>query len=194
MSALCLRLFGYYRSDSSESKVFALQFVPSLIYSYLSAIAQGDRKDVGSVQTLLVALYNLEAGGPEAQSPRTHSFRVPNVAQPSIYHDTSALATSSLTETALRRLDPANRISVKFGPHPHIQGFNAENRLPALAALLRVYSHHLSAYPRSSLTESCMAFRRLVAQGYTRHSEGSPRIPLSSQILVEMLHILYSLT
>ena len=27
-----------------ESKVFSLQFVPSLIYSYLSAVAQGEKK------------------------------------------------------------------------------------------------------------------------------------------------------
>nr|CAG4637653.1 EOG090X02H3 [Chydorus sphaericus] len=158
VNSLCLRLFGYYRSEGVESKVFVLQFVPSLVYSYLSAIAQGDRKDVGSIQTLLLALYNLEAGG-EAQSPKVHSFRVPNIAQPSVYHDTSALAASSLTET-VKRLDPGNRISVKIGPHPHLHSFNAENRLPALAALLRVYSHYLSMYSRSSLTETCMAFRR----------------------------------
>ena len=44
VNSLCLRLFGYYRSEGVESKVFVLQFVPSLVYSYLSAIAQGDRK------------------------------------------------------------------------------------------------------------------------------------------------------
>ena len=38
------------------------------------------------MQTLLLAIYNLEAGE-EAQNPKTHSFRIPNIAQPSIYHD-----------------------------------------------------------------------------------------------------------
>nr|SVE86632.1 EOG090X02H3 [Daphnia similis]SVE87259.1 EOG090X02H3 [Daphnia similis] len=190
---LCIRLFGYYRESNMESKVFSLQFVPSLIYSYLSAIAQGERKDAGSMQTFLLAIYNLEAGG-EAQNPKTHSFRIPNIAQPSIYHDTSAIASSSLTESALKRLDPTNRITVKFGPHPHQNSFNAENRLPAMAALLRIYSNYLSLYSKSTLSETCMAFRRLVAQGYTRNSEGSPRIPLSSNLLVEMLHLIYSLT
>nr|SVE73435.1 EOG090X02H3 [Daphnia atkinsoni] len=190
---LCIRLFGYYRESNMESKVFSLQFVPSLIYSYLSAIAQGDRKDAGSMQTFLLAIYNLEAGG-EAQNPKTHSFRIPNIAQPSVYHDTSAIASSSLTESALKRLDPTNRVTVKFGPHPHLSSFNAENRLPAMAALLRIYSNYLSAYSKSTLSETCMAFRRLVAQGYTRNSEGSPRIPLSSNLLVEMLHLIYSLT
>ncbi|KZS19394.1 Hyccin [Daphnia magna] len=190
---LCIRLFGYYRESNMESKVFSLQFVPSLIYSYLSTIAQGERKDAGSMQTFLLAIYNLEAGG-EAQNPKTHSFRIPNIAQPSIYHDTSAIASSSLTESALKRLDPTNRITVKFGPHPHLNSFNAENRLPAMAALLRIYSNYLSLYSKSTLSETCMAFRRLVAQGYTRNSEGSPRIPLSSNLLVEMLHLIYSLT
>nr|SVE76886.1 EOG090X02H3 [Daphnia lumholtzi]SVE77482.1 EOG090X02H3 [Daphnia lumholtzi]SVE78112.1 EOG090X02H3 [Daphnia lumholtzi]SVE78740.1 EOG090X02H3 [Daphnia lumholtzi] len=190
---LCIRLFGYYRESNMESKVFSLQFVPSLIYSYLSAIAQGERKDAGSIQTFLLAIYNLEAGG-EAQNPKTQSFRIPNIAQPSIYHDTSAIASSSLTESALKRLDPTNRITVKFGPHPHLNSFNAENRLPAMAALLRIYSNYLSLYSKSTLSETCMAFRRLVAQGYTRNSEGSPRIPLSSNLLIEMLHLIYSLT
>ena len=40
------------------------------------------------MQTLLLAIYNLEAGE-EAQTPKTHSFRIPNIAQPSIYHDVS---------------------------------------------------------------------------------------------------------
>lgn len=38
------------------------------------------------MQTLLLALYNLEAGD-DAPNPKTYSFRIPNIAQPSIYHD-----------------------------------------------------------------------------------------------------------
>jgi hypothetical protein len=38
------------------------------------------------MQTLLLAIYNLEAGA-EAQNPKVYSFRIPNIAQPSIYHD-----------------------------------------------------------------------------------------------------------
>nr|CAG4647730.1 EOG090X02H3 [Moina brachiata]SVE92893.1 EOG090X02H3 [Moina brachiata] len=193
LSTLCLRLYGYYRADVVDSKVFALQFVPSLIYSYLSAIAHGEKKDVGSMQTLLLALYNLEAGS-EAQNPKTQSFRIPNIAQPSIFHDTSALAASSLTESALKRLDPTNRITAKFGPHPHLQSFNAENRLPALSVLLRIYSNYLCMYNPNSLTETCIAFRRLVSKGFTQHSHGEPRIGLSSKLLVEILQIVYSLT
>jgi len=190
---LCHRIFEFYRAEEVESKVFSLQFIPSLMYAYLSGIAQGDKKDVGSIQTFLLAVYNIEAGD-EPQNPKSHSFRVPNIAQPSLYHEPLGLASSSLTESSLRRLDPANRIMVKFGPHPHLHSFNAENRLPALAALLRIYSHYLMMYSKVSLIESCLAFSRLVAQGYTPQSEGSPRIPVSSQLLVEILHILYSLT
>jgi len=190
---LCLQIFGFYRAGPVESKVFSLQFIPSLMYAYLSGIAQGDKQDVGSIQTFLLAVYNIEAGE-EPQNPKSHSFRVPNIAQPSLYHEPLGLASSSLTESSLRRLDPANRIVVKFGPHPHLHSFNAENRLPALAALLRIYSHYLTMYSKISLKESCLAFSRLVAQGYTPQSEGSPRIPVSSQLLVEILHIIYSLT
>ena len=81
------------------------------MYAYLSGIAQGDKKvlshyqcvmmgntinlfflqDVGSIQTFLLAVYNIEAGE-EAQSPKSHSFRVPNIAQPSIYHEVNTNA------------------------------------------------------------------------------------------------------
>nr|CAG4649999.1 EOG090X02H3 [Sida crystallina] len=190
---LCIHLFGFYRSGDLDSKVFTLQFIPSLLFAYLNGIAQGDKKLVGCIQTLLLAIYNLEAGE-EAQIPKTHSFRVPNLAQPSIYHEPLGLAPSALTESALKRLDPANRITVKFGPLPHLPNFNAENRLPAVAALLRIYLEHLNMYSSTSLAESCLSFTRLVAQGFTSQTEHSPRIPLSSQVLVEILRIIYSLT
>lgn len=77
-----------------------------------------------------------------------------------LHLQTSAIASSALTELALKRLDPTNRITVKYGPHPHLHSFNAENRLPAMAALLRIYSNHLSLYQKSTLSETCMAIRR----------------------------------
>nr|CAG4642361.1 EOG090X02H3 [Evadne anonyx] len=155
---LCLQIFGFYRAGEVESKVFSLQFIPSLMYAYLSGIAQGDKKDVSSIQTFLLAVYNIEACE-EPQNPKSHSFRFPNPAQPSLYHEVNN-ASTSLTEH-IRRLDAANRIMVKFGPHPHLHSFNAENRLPALAALLRIYSHYLTMYSKTSLTESCLAFSRI---------------------------------
>lgn len=52
------------------------------------------------MQTLLLALYNLEAGS-EAQNPKTQSFRIPNIAQPSIFHDVSISCTLQLNRKYL---------------------------------------------------------------------------------------------
>lgn len=41
------------------------------------------------MQTLLLAIYNFEVGS-EAHHPKTQSFRIPNIAQPSIFHDVSS--------------------------------------------------------------------------------------------------------
>lgn len=192
-NALCVQLFGFYRSGDATQKAFSLQFIPSLMFTYLNGIAQGHKLGVGCIQTLLLAIYNLEAGE-EPLKPKTQSFRVANLAQPSIYHEPLGLAPSALTESALKKLDPANRITVKLGPHPHLLGFNAENRLTAMAALFNIYMEHLSMYSSASLIESCLAFTRLVTLGYRSQTEESPRIPLSSQILVQILRIIYSLT
>lgn len=55
---LCLRLFGYYRENKIDPKVFTLQYVPSLIYSYLSAVAQGDKKVKDSIHIVKKSLNN----------------------------------------------------------------------------------------------------------------------------------------
>nr|CAG4640691.1 EOG090X02H3 [Eulimnadia texana] len=193
INPMCHATFGLFRLRNGELKRFILQFLPSLIYVYLSGLAENDKKGVSSIGTLLLGIYNLEAGE-EADRVKTSAFRLPTLAQPSIYHEPLGLAPTALTETALRRLDPANRVTITWGPQPHIHLFNAENRLPALAALLRIYSDQLILFSKNSLEESCLAFNRLLAQGFTRQMASAPRIAVSSKLLVEIARILYSLT
>ncbi|PSN32692.1 Hyccin [Blattella germanica] len=83
---VCNQLFGFYRSREIELQRFTLQFLPTLIFVYLNSVAHGDKKSCRSVETLLVGLYNLEVVDENGQ-PKVVSFRLPSLAQASIYHE-----------------------------------------------------------------------------------------------------------
>lgn len=67
---------------------FTLQFIPILIYLYLNSVSQGDKKSCRSIETLLISIYNIEVSNEDGQ-PKIVSFRMPVLAQTSIYHEVS---------------------------------------------------------------------------------------------------------
>nr|CAD7431713.1 unnamed protein product [Timema monikensis] len=179
---VCNQLFGFYRSREAELQRFTLQFLPTLIFS------------CRSVETLLIGLYNLEVVNENGQ-PKVVSFRLPSLAQASIYH-----------ESALRRLEECNTKLVNWGPLPQVEVLNAQNRLKVMTALLFVYNQQLSLLHKSALEHLCKVTSKLVTQGFNkpghhqRSSYGSdssfvprllPRIPVSSQFLLELMHGIY---
>lgn len=203
---VCNQLFGFYRSREVELQRFTLQFLPTFIFVYLNSVAHGDKKSCRSVETLLIALYNLEVVDENGQ-PKVVSFRLPSLAQASIYHEPMSLAPCSLTESALRRLEECNTKLVSWGPLPQVEALNAQNRLKVMTALLFVYNRQLSLLHKSALEHVCKVSSKLVTQGFhkpghhQRSSYGSsdssfvprllPRIPMSSQFLLELLHAVY---
>ncbi|KOB73260.1 Hyccin [Operophtera brumata] len=70
LEGVCVQLFSFYRSREVELQRFTLQFVPTLIFNYLR-------------------LYNYEVVD-ESGKPKVVSFRLPSLAQASIYHETIA--------------------------------------------------------------------------------------------------------
>lgn len=114
MENVCTQLFSFYRSKEVELQRFTLQFVPTLIYNYLSSVAQGNKKTCRCIETLLIGktkqkqfvlclnhteinklnqlcnhftgLYNFEVVDEEGK-PKVVSFRLPSLAQSSIYHE-----------------------------------------------------------------------------------------------------------
>ncbi|KAJ9590630.1 hypothetical protein L9F63_016341, partial [Diploptera punctata] len=203
---VCNQLFAFYRSREIELQRFTLQFLPTLIFVYLNSVAHGDKKSCRSVETLLVGMYNLEVVDENGQ-PKVVSFRLPSLAQASIYHEPMSLAPCSLTESALRRLEECNTKLVSWGPLPLVEALNAQNRLKVMTALLFVYNRQLSLLHKSALEHVCKVSSKLVTQGFhkpghhQRSSYGSsdssfvprllPRIPVSSQFLLELLHAVY---
>lgn len=102
---------------------------------------------------------------------------------------------------------------------PQIEAMNAQNRLTVMAALMFAYNQQLSMIHKPALYHLCFTATQLVTQGFTkqghhyRSSYGSdqinsnnsssisspvagnikpnPRIPVSQQLLLELLHAIY---
>nr|CAD7462886.1 unnamed protein product [Timema tahoe] len=214
---VCNQLFGFYRSREAElQSVSILELIKEKQpHPWLHGLRHyswiGDDKgsfcsdSCRSVETLLIGLYNLEVVNENGQ-PKVVSFRLPSLAQASIYHEPMSLAPASLTESALRRLEECNTKLVNWGPLPQVEVLNAQNRLKVMTALLFVYNQQLSLLHKSALEHLCKVTSKLVTQGFNkpghhqRSSYGSdssfvprllPRIPVSSQFLLEFMHGIY---
>lgn len=202
LHSICNQFFNFYRSNEADLKKFTLQFLPTLIYIYLNSVAQGDKRSCRSVETLLLSIYNIEVSGDDGQ-PKTISFRMPVLAQPSIYHEEK-----NLNACDLRRWEENSNKEVNWGPLQQVESINAQNRIKIMTALLFSYNQQLSSIQKSALSHLCRASSMLVNQGFFkmghahRTSYGSdptnaivskplPRIPVSSQFLLELLHAVY---
>lgn len=203
LHSICNQLFSFYRSSEVKLKSFTLQFVPTLIYTYLNAVAQGDKKSCRSIETLLLGIYNIEVSTDDGQ-PKVVSFRMPVLAQASIYHEEKCLNTYDL-----RRWEENSNKDVNWGPLPQVESVNAQNRLKIMTAVMFVYNQQLSTIPKSSLYHLCRVATQLVNQGFGKYghahrasygndpasgivsSKPAPRIPISAQFLLELLHATY---
>lgn len=183
-------------------KKFTLQFVPTLIYTYLNAVAQGDKKSCRCVETLLLGIYNIEVSHEDGR-PKVVSFRMPVLAQASIYHEEKSLNASDL-----RRWEENSNKDVNWGPLLQLEAVNAQNRLKVMTALMFVYNQQLSLIHKPALYQLCRVASQLANQGFSkqghahRSSYGSdpnsgivpkplPRIPMSAHFLLELVHATY---
>ncbi|RZF34354.1 hypothetical protein LSTR_LSTR008893 [Laodelphax striatellus] len=198
---VCKRLYSCYRSKEVDLQRFTLLFLPTLIYVYLNAVAHGEKKNCRPIEALLLGMYNAEVVDDNGQA-KVIAFRLPSLAQASIYHEPMSLAPASLTESALRRLEECNTKLVRWGPLPQVEKIIGQNRLTVMTALLFAYNRQLSLLPKQApLDQLCKAASKLVTQGFNkpgkRVSYSSdvprvlPRIPVTPQLLLELLHSVY---
>lgn len=212
---VCNQLCNFYRSNEIELRRFTLQFVPMMIYLYLSSVALGDKKGCRTIETLLIYIYNIEVSSDDGTS-KVVSFRMPVLAQASIYHEEKTLHPSDL-----RRWEENSNKEISWGPLPSIESINAQNRLKVMTALLFTYNQQLNQIHKPALYHLCRTTSLLVNQGFPkasghmhRPSYGTdptspqsassspnqtslsiskpvPRIAVSSQFLVELAHANY---
>lgn len=98
----------------------------------------------------------------EAGQPSVISFRLPSLAQSSIYHESMSLSHVSLTENALRRLEECNTKLITWGPHQPVETLNAQNRLKTITKLLFVYNRYIGSLNKLSLKYLCKVSSRFV--------------------------------
>ncbi|EDW85796.1 uncharacterized protein Dwil_GK22951 [Drosophila willistoni] len=202
---ICQQLLSFYRSPEQTLHKFPLQFIPVLIYTYLHSVAAGDKKSARGMETLLICIYNGEVSTDDG-GQRVVAFRMPILAQCSVYHELK-----NLPMTDLRRWEENCNREVKWGPHMRIENISAQNRMRVLTALLFCYNQQVSQTQKTSLLHLCRVASQLVCQGFTTKSghghrmsygtdpatgvtfpkPSSPRIPLSSGFLTELVHAIY---
>ncbi|XP_055620507.1 hyccin isoform X2 [Toxorhynchites rutilus septentrionalis] len=159
---VCNQLCSFYRSSEIELRRFTLQFVPILIYLYLNSVALGDKKSCRSIETLLICIYNIEVSADDG-SPKVVSFRMPVLAQASIYHEEKSLHPSDL-----RRWEENSNKEISWGPLPSIESINAQNRLKVMTALLFTYNQQLNQIHKPALYHLCKTTSLLVNQGFSK--------------------------
>ncbi|XP_059364940.1 hyccin [Carassius carassius] len=189
LEPVCHQLFEFYRSGEPRLQRFTLQFLPELVWSYLSVTAARDPHCSGCIEALLLGIYNLEIVDKDGQS-KVLSFTIPSLSKPSIYHEPSSIGSLALTEGALAN-HGLSRV-VYSGPHLQRETFTAQNRFEVLTFLLLCYNAALSYVSISSLQSLCQLSSRVCICGYPRQQvrryKGiSSRLMVTSEFLVQLI-------
>ncbi|NP_991193.1 hyccin isoform X1 [Danio rerio] len=189
LEPVCHQLFEFYRSGEPRLQRFTLQFLPELVWSYLSVTAARDPHCSGCIEALLLGIYNLEIVDKDGQS-KVLSFTIPSLSKPSVYHEPSSIGSLALTEGALAN-HGLSRV-VYSGPHLQRETFTAQNRFEVLTFLLLCYNASLSYMSGSSLQSLCQLSSRVSICGYPRQQvrryKGiSSRLMVTSEFLVQLI-------
>ncbi|XP_012935826.1 hyccin, partial [Aplysia californica] len=176
LDPVCHQLFEFYRSPERKLQLFALEFVPSLVWLYLRCLSLLERKVCGGVETFLLGVYNLEIVQADG-SPIVETFRIPTLSTASIYHEHSRMpgVSEQLTEHALRQLN-LSHTSWRSGPFPQFESINAQNRFSILALVMQRYNKDLDAFHSHALISACRVSHKLSQTGFSLDSDSEPRI------------------
>ncbi|XP_020849074.1 hyccin isoform X1 [Phascolarctos cinereus] len=193
LEPVCHQLFEFYRSGEKKLLLFTLQFLPELMWCYLTVSATWKRHSTGCIEALLLGVYNLEIVDKQGHN-KVLSFTIPSLSKPSVYHEPSSIGSMALTESALCQHGLSK--VVYSGPHPQREMLTAQNRFEVLTFLLLCYNAALTYMPNVSLQSLCQICSRICICGYPRqhvrkYKGINIRIPISSEFMVQMLTGVY---
>ncbi len=167
MESICEQLYSYYRSNDEELVRFCLSFIPTLIGVHIINY-NNERHRIGSIDVLLLGIYNLEVVDSEGQLI-SRTFRMASLSKPSLYHEPShhssnQTQSSLLTEHALSKLEiSSNDINIPlFGPYSEVEQIVADNRMDVITVLLKVFNQYISSFSKQSLNALCRMCLRFV--------------------------------
>ncbi|XP_075068321.1 hyccin isoform X3 [Mixophyes fleayi] len=193
LEPVCHQLFEFYRSKEKHLRTFTIQFLPELIWCYLSVSTSRDLQSNGCIEALLLSIYNLEIMDEQGHS-KVLSFTIPSLSKPSVFHEPSSIGSMALTDGALSQHGLAR--VVYSGPHPQREMLTAQNRFEVLTFLLLCYNAALNYMPALSLRSLCQMSSRLCVCGYPRQHARKymgvkNRIQVSSEFMVQLLTGIY---
>ncbi|KAM8980203.1 hyccin isoform X1 [Sarcophilus harrisii] len=193
LEPVCHQLFEFYRSGEKKLLLFTLQFLPELMWCYLTMSTAWKRQSTGCVEALLLGVYNLEIVDKQGHN-KVLSFTIPSLSKPSIYHEPSSIGSMALTESALSQHGLSK--VVYSGPHPQREMLTAQNKFEVLTFLLLCYNAALTYMPSVSLQSLCQICSRICICGYPRqhvrkYKGINSRIPVSSEFMVQLLTGVY---
>ncbi|XP_020380892.2 hyccin isoform X1 [Rhincodon typus] len=192
LEPVCHQLFEFYRTTEVELKRFTLQYLPELVWSYLSVITK-DMHSSGCIEALLLGIYNLEIADKDGCS-KVQTFTIPSLSKPSVYHEPSSFGSMALTEGALSRHGLTK--VVHSGPYCQRETFTAQNRFEVLTFLFLCYNASIIYMPSQSLRSLCHTCSRICVSGFPRrlqkkYTDVESRIPVSAEFMVHMLTAIY---
>lgn len=177
---------------------------------YLNAVATGEKQIFHCVETLLLCAYNREVCHDKGLL-KSVSYRMPVLAQASIYHEEKNLHASDL-----KRWEENSNKEISWSSMKQVDKIIGQNRLTVMAALMFVFNQQLSLIPKSAFYQLCTNSSKLVTQGFAKHGHSyrssygtdplssassntsapsagkqNPRIPMSQKFLVELLNAIY---
>ncbi|TRY85988.1 hypothetical protein DNTS_032778, partial [Danionella cerebrum] len=182
LAPVCHQLFELYRSSEEGLRQFTLQFLPELIWVYLSHSASRERYRNGC------EIVDSKGYG------KLLSFTIPSLSKPSIYHEPSSLGSMALTEGALNQHDLIR--VVYSGLLSQRETFTSQNRFEVLSFLMLCYNSAVVFMPASSHQSACRMSTRLCVSGYPRQQikawrEPCNRVRLEPEFMVQMLSAVY---
>ncbi|KAL5259789.1 hypothetical protein ACHWQZ_G010035 [Mnemiopsis leidyi] len=144
--ALCPVLYSWVQHNTDQSLALVCEFIPSLIWTYLSSVGSEEPEEAESILMNLANNLSTKPG---------FNFRLPSIHMISVYHHPAKMQyTGGLTEASLSKgfnMEPVYSTPAR-DPYTSI---TASNRLALLTMLLEKYNQGIGDMSHASLDRYC---------------------------------------
>eukprot|EP00052_Salpingoeca_macrocollata_P014327 m.112356 g.112356 ORF g.112356 m.112356 type:complete len:579 (+) comp19275_c0_seq1:67-1803(+) len=185
---LLYRLFvSWYTTSSAQPCIFVMQFLPDIIWDYLSDVLQRARPaapDVVTAEKCLVHIFNTSAALEGEYAFADSEFRMPSLALSSLYHEPIGHRTApKITAKTLNQLQQGQSRKLKF---TEISCVLATIRNDVLAYLMRLHNGHLAAFHVLTRIRVCLLAERCAVTGQSALDSNNGRLTLSETLVNEL--------
>ncbi|KAK7300336.1 hypothetical protein RJT34_11179 [Clitoria ternatea] len=138
---LCRWLYDTFQSGVPDLQLLVLRFLPLIAGVYLSRVA--DRKPQAGFEAVLLALYAHETTSRAGQAV---TVTIPDLTQPSVYHESKTPIKSNATEPNLAVVSPT------LEPHGTVR---STRRARIVGVTLELFYSKIAHMPASSKVDFC---------------------------------------